>query len=676
VARPDPVARPVGTHPPRRSRFRRARAAALGTVAGLLLAGCAGIPQSGPVVIGRSVGEAPRALLRISGAGPKAGDTPEEIVRGFLRATADITDDHSVARLFLAGARQESWRADSSVVIYAGDSQLTTSAAPVTPTSAGATSTASGTTAPGQPSRGPTGDPSSAPTAGASTSVPAPPAPAAPSTTRPASAATSGPVVAPSDLVASGSTTTAPADGARVVVTVQVPVTARVDGDGVYAVSPPGNVERRVFGLVVAQGQWRIDTLEDGSMLSRADFDTTYSDLPVYFPDPTGGWLVPDVRWFPVGGATPTALVTAVLGGPSPWLASAVTTGAPVGTRLTASSVPIRQGTAVVDLTSAVRQADPVHRQMLRAQLVNTLAVLPQISQTPVDSVTITVESKTFDVPRASDLAATAGRPGEPSPRLLPDPVVDDSPLVVDKGRLMRLSGRQLAAVDGLTALNSPAVTWPAIATDGSAYAALVGGNRLDHAVVGGKAVPLVSGLGELTPPSFDPLGWVWTAAASGLAVRAGRPDRGAVAVATTGWPAGMRVTSLRISRDGARALVSGQRGTGGLLFVCAVERDRAQVPVRLGPPQTLLPDLTVARSAAWLDQRRVVVLGRRGSGPEQPWKVEIGGDAEAVPAVPGAQGLTAGNGEIYAALPDGVARLAVTIWEKVTTARWPAMPG
>ena len=91
---------------------------------------------------------------------------------------------------------------------------------------------------------------------------------------------------------------------------------ARVNGSGEYLISAPGEVERRVFELVVRGGQWRIETLADGSILSKADFDTTYSDLPVYFPDPTGGWLVPDVRWFPVGGATATVLVKAVLAGP------------------------------------------------------------------------------------------------------------------------------------------------------------------------------------------------------------------------------------------------------------------------------------------------------------------------------------------------------------------------
>lgn len=663
MTRSDPVSSGVSTgcQAPGRAGRRRASTAPAAPLAVLpavllavLLAGCAGIPKSGPVVVGRPVGEAPRALLRISGTLPEPGASPEEIVRGFLRATADITDDHNVARRFLTGPRQDTWRADSSVVIYAGDSQLDS-----------VRSSASVKADGGQPAVTPTGTARLGPAR-------------TPTTDADAGVGTVNPRGSSSAETGAGSVTAPPrpAEDERAMVSVRVPVTARVDNAGEYRICGPGDVERRVFGLVVRGGEWRIDGLSDGSLLTKADFDTTYSNLPVYFPDPTGGWLVPDVRWFPVGGATATVLVKAVLAGPSPWLAGAVTTGAPAGTRLTASSVPIRLGVAVVDLTGPARQADPVHRQMLRAQLLSTLSVLPMISPTQLNTVTITVESKTFDIPRASDLAAESGRPGEPSPRLLTDPVVDGAPLVVDRGRLMRLTGRQLTAVEGLAELSGPAVSWPAIATDGSAYAALIGGSQLRYSVGPGAAATLVTGLGQLTPPSFDPLGWVWTASRSGTSVRAGRPDLGTVSVPTTHWPAGMTPTSLRISRDGTRALVSGQRGATGVLFVCAVIRDRTQVPVRLGPPLTVLPDLTLARSAAWLDQRRVVVLGRRGSGPEQPWKVEIGGGAEPIAAVPGAQGLTAGDGEIYAALPDGVAQLVLTTWVRVAAARWPAMPG
>lgn len=619
---------PASRLPDRMPGLRRFTQAFTGLLTCLLLVGCARIPESGPVLVGRPVGDAPRAPLRISGVGPQAGAGPVEIVRGFLRAAADLSDDRNVARTYLAGPRRESWQADASVVIYPGDSALTSTLSPVTA--------------------------------------------AASETDRRIVrlAAVASPGGAPA-------TTASSDEGDRVTVTVMVPVLARVNGNGEYTISGPGDTARRTFGLVVWLGQWRIDTLADGSVLTRADFDTTYSDLPVYFPDQTGGWLVPDVRWFPVSEATATVLVKAVLAGPSRWLAPAVTTGAPIGTRLTASSVPFQEGTAMVDLTGSARQADPLHRQMLRAQLVSTLAVLPLISPTRLDGVTITVESKTFEIPSAPDRSVQDGRPSEPSPRLLVDPVVNESPLVINGGQLMWLTGRQLVPVEGLGGLSGAGLSWPASAPDGSAYAALLGGSSVLQAVAGGKAVTLISGATALTPPSFDPLGWVWTSTVSGGVVQAGRPGRGTVTVPTRGWPVGMTVTSLRISRDGARALVSGQRGTRGELFVCAVERDQVQVPLRLGPPQQVLPGLITARSAAWLDQRHAVVLGRRGTGPEQPWLVEIGGDTEAVAPVPGtAIGLTAGNGEIYAALPDGAAQLALSTWIKVSSARWPALPG
>ena len=638
-------------------------AAVAGLLLSLILSGCADIPQEGPVTVGRPVGDAPRALLRISAARPKVGASPEEIVRGFLRATVDVTDDRHIARQFLTGLRRDSWRADTSVVIYSGGSVLRTSTTEPVPRSA--------TTEPVPRSA------TTEPVPRSATTEPVPRVTGTRVTTgTPTRARPVGPGARPTRSVTGMPTmpsVAVPLEGERAVVQVQVPVQARIDANGEYAIAAAGAVDRRGFGLVVRGGAWRIDTLDDGSILTQADIGVTFRNVPVYFPDPTGGWLVPDVRWFPVDSATATALVKAVLAGPSAWLAPGVTTGAPPGTRLTAASVPIQQGVATVDLTRVALAADPVHRQMLRAQLVRTLAVLPLILLPAVNSVTITVESRAFDIPRAPEQAASAGRPSEPSAvRLLVDPVVDQSPVVIDRGRLGRLTDHQLIPIAGLSALNAAGVSCPATATDGSAYAALVG-DRLVHAVVGGKPTTLVSGLGPLTAPSFDPLGWVWAAASSTGEVRAARPDSGSVVVPVTNWPAGLTVTSLRISRDGTRALVTGLHAGVGAVFVSAVERNGAQVPVRLGKPRTLLPYLRTARSGAWLDQRRVVVLGRRAGSPEQLWTIEVGGDAAATVAVPGAVTVTAGNGDIYVGTADGAVDHLTTAWVRVATARWPS---
>ncbi len=599
----------------------------------LLLAGCARIPSGGPVLPGRSVGEAPGAFVRIYGIPPAPGATPEEIVRGFLRAAADVGNDRQEARTYLAPSRRSAWRPDSSVVVFQSESQLGTAV------------------------YDPSGHRLKEPAAGVAGRAASPSAGAS---------AAPGVVPVPAPL------------GSRVNVRLSVPVSARVDASGHYTIAPPGARENRTFGLVSVNGNWRIDQLADGVLMTRSDFEGTYWDPPVYFADPTGTWLVPDVRWFPIGAATPTTLVRAVLAGPPAWLGLAVTTGAPTGTAMTQPSVPVQNGVATVDLTREALMADPEHRQMLKAQLESTLARQPAVSQVSIDEVAITVESARFDITSGPALSASGGKPAEPGPRLLLNPVAEDWPVVVEKGKLARLDGRQLVSPAGLAGLAVPGVAWPAVASDGSAYAALVGGNRLLYQVAGGKAVTLVSTAGQLVAPSFDPIGWVWTAQATpGGAVLARRPDLPQIVVRTVGWPAGLRITALRISRDGTRAVVAGQRGSVGYLFACGVQRDSDQAPVALGAPTSLLPDLLTVRSVAWKDQRHVVVLGRRAGQPEQVWVVEVGGETQATAVLPGAAVVTAGNGEIYVGASDGgVYRWATAFWERIAAAAWPSMPG
>lgn len=84
-----------------------------------LLAGCVSIPTSGPVVTGRTIDEAARPpRVKFFALGPVPGNSPEAIVRGFLRAAADFSRDHSVARSFLTPDKRTTWRPDNPVVIY------------------------------------------------------------------------------------------------------------------------------------------------------------------------------------------------------------------------------------------------------------------------------------------------------------------------------------------------------------------------------------------------------------------------------------------------------------------------------------------------------------------------------------------------------------------------------
>ncbi|HEX7537953.1 MAG TPA: hypothetical protein VF391_13235, partial [Dermatophilaceae bacterium] len=95
-------------------------------MAASVLGGCAGLPVSSPVQPGSLVGEAALQPVRVQPDGPATGATPEQIVRGFLRAgaSAGFDDDHVVARSFFARSVKDEWLPDSGVKVYADSSTL------------------------------------------------------------------------------------------------------------------------------------------------------------------------------------------------------------------------------------------------------------------------------------------------------------------------------------------------------------------------------------------------------------------------------------------------------------------------------------------------------------------------------------------------------------------------
>ncbi len=95
------------------------RRLALALAAITLLAGCATIPDSGPVRPGATVlaeGEDP--IIRVVARPPTLGMGPAEIVRGFLAASASAEGDHAVARQFLAPQAAQTWQPDLRVLVY------------------------------------------------------------------------------------------------------------------------------------------------------------------------------------------------------------------------------------------------------------------------------------------------------------------------------------------------------------------------------------------------------------------------------------------------------------------------------------------------------------------------------------------------------------------------------
>ncbi|MEZ0449607.1 LpqB family beta-propeller domain-containing protein [Cellulomonas sp. ICMP 17802] len=95
-------------------RLRRGALAAL-TVA--VLAACSAIPTSGPVQEGNAEVAEPTDI-DVLAEGPQPGDTPTEIVDGFLAAgAAGFSDGFNTAREYLAGEAKASWKPDAGVAV-------------------------------------------------------------------------------------------------------------------------------------------------------------------------------------------------------------------------------------------------------------------------------------------------------------------------------------------------------------------------------------------------------------------------------------------------------------------------------------------------------------------------------------------------------------------------------
>ncbi|MGK5642271.1 LpqB family beta-propeller domain-containing protein [Streptomyces sp. URMC 126] len=98
----------------------RAGLPAVAAVAGLLLAGCASMPDSGEV---HAVDSSQRAdadsQVRVYGVPPRKGEQPAELVKGFLEATTSDDPDYATARMYLAKSIKREWDPAASTTVLA-----------------------------------------------------------------------------------------------------------------------------------------------------------------------------------------------------------------------------------------------------------------------------------------------------------------------------------------------------------------------------------------------------------------------------------------------------------------------------------------------------------------------------------------------------------------------------
>ena len=84
-----------------------------------MLAGCAGIPSSGPVERVADDGGPDQSTVRYAPVGPPRGASPQQIVRGYLDAMLAYPVSTGTAALYLTPDAAKQWRSSDGVTVYA-----------------------------------------------------------------------------------------------------------------------------------------------------------------------------------------------------------------------------------------------------------------------------------------------------------------------------------------------------------------------------------------------------------------------------------------------------------------------------------------------------------------------------------------------------------------------------
>ncbi|MFM6973916.1 MAG: LpqB family beta-propeller domain-containing protein [Agromyces sp.] len=525
----------------------------------LLLAGCASIPSSGAVQSGIELGDTSTIELDILARGPQAGDTPEQILEGFLAASASPQLDFRIAREFLTPDFSKDWKPDSGTTVDQSGERSTTQ-------------------------------------------------------------------------LAEGN------------LSLRIQPVATVGDDGQYSAAPAASAETRNYQLQKISGEWRISAAPQGIIIDQATFGIVFGAYPLQFFSPDGLALVPDVRWFARRETTQTAIVRALLAGPSSWLESGVVSAFPTGTRLDADSVPVSGATATISLAvDAIPTSESLSR--MQSQFVSSLSAVSGIT-----SVSIAINGTVENVSPLLPAPSTELR-------------VDARPLVYADGTLGFVSGvsNEVQALPGLSAQLAE-LSPNAIALGPNGAVAAVRSIGGIYRVATGSSQLVVSG-SDWMAPSIDRFDGIWTARNSNRVTWEGTD--GGTAEFVTGWgDAALR--SVTVSRDGSRIAAVLQTGSVSRLVVSAIARGGDGSPTNLGSPLLVAEFDGNATAMNWADSRTVAVL-LAGEGTSSVLTAVVGGQSSRIDAPIGATYLSVGNGIRELRVLDGdgqVLQSSGSIWQ------------
>ena len=444
-------------------------------------------------------------------------------------------------------------------------------------------------------------------------------------------------------------------------------MSATIGSSGEYDVAAPGTKLTTSYGVTKVDGQWRISAPPDGLVLGAADIDRGYRSYNLYFFTRDFSTLVPDPITVPLtGSGLPTLLVRTLVAGATPWIAPALRTAFPEGTKLSVDSVPVLDGVAQIDLTPEVLKADDTTRQKLSAQIVWTLRQLPDIT-----SVQITVNGQPLPVPGVPTVQPISSWP-------LADPDALSSLALghaVDKRGVLTIGKDNEISVVKI----KPDLVLPGVSLDSSRVAGLSPDRRSvfeSRLADGATAVRRYTGR-ALSRPTWDQTGayWVVDRGVGLVMVKDGKASVMPVAEMPTGMTDGDLI-SAAVSRDGTRMALLVGRGTRVEPLVARIERVGDKI--RVASPRRVESTLTEAVDIAWADADTLAVLGTSGASSLEVLLLDVGSsrlrrvvapeESVTLAAAPGHPLLVGAGPTLF--------RSTGTTWSRVTEALYPVYPG
>ena len=404
----------------------------------------------------------------------------------------------------------------------------------------------------------------------------------------------------------------------------------QVGADGSYS-AESGRLTQD-FGMQKdAKGQWRISNPPDGLLISDTSFSATYTSYDLYFFDPQFRTLVPDPIYLPIDGQTESALMQALLRGPTDSLRAAVTTAFP---RLSLAGVPVENGIAQISLGSAGASLKDQQLTQMSAQIAWTLG---QIEDSPPHGFRLTANGNVLRVPRQVGSGQSAYVPIPYGSQFAPIPRRQSDDLMAvqnDAIVSVRADGSQITPLAGPLGRKGFAIDSLAVDADAKRLAAVTGGRRVlrSQPIGAGTVGTLLYNQQDLLRPDytrFDEL-WAVSGSAHQQVVRVFKGASTKPTMVAAPWLRQYKLINFQISPDGTRMAVVVGEGDHDLLAIAPIIRGDA---IRLGDLQ--LVDLADSDSTqvqqladlGWISSTRLLILGAATRGASfEPYGVEIDG--------------------------------------------------